>query len=133
MKSKANKKICLAAMLTTLLWLPLKTLWQSSDELKNYDWEPVDFSKMQPMYGVPYDSSYDEITDWFILLNLCIILITFIFWIISFFKIRKIKDKDLRRKKLIKTLCIIAVLIVIILLLLQYIWMRDKGVFEETL
>ena len=85
------------------------------------------------MYGVPYDPYYDEITDWFILLNLCIILITFIFWIISFFKIRKINDKDLRRKKIIKTLCIIAVLIVIILLLLQYIWMRDKGVFEGTL
>ena len=133
MKSKANKKLGLVAMLTALLWFPVKSLWQSSYEWSDSGWSPVDFSKMQPMYGVPYDPYYDEITDWFILLNLCIILITFIFWIISFFKIRKINDKDLRRKKIIKTLCIIAVLIVIILLLLQYIWMRDKGVFEETL
>ena len=140
MKSNTNKKLGLVAMLTTLLWFPVKSFWNSSEWFSNEDWwEIKQFSDywigVQGLYWVPNpDEEFNHaVINSFKIADFILVVVTFLVWIISFLKIRKINDKDLRRKKIIKTLCIIAVLIVIILLLLQYIWMRDKGVFDETL
>jgi len=42
MKSNTNKKTCLVVMLTTLLWLPLKTFWESRDDFWMVNTDMID-------------------------------------------------------------------------------------------
>ena len=53
--------------------------------------------------------------------------------IINFFKIRKIDDKELRAKKIKKTIIIIAIIAVIDILIALWYWMYDNNMFDNLL
>ena len=138
MKSETNKKIGLVAMLTTLLWFPVKSLWNSSEWFSNEDWwEIKQFSDywigVQGLYWVPNpDGEFNHaVINSFKIADFILVVVTFLVWIISFLKIRKIKDKDLKHKKTKMTFWIIFVLILIIVLISLYIWMVNTDMIDE--
>jgi len=57
-----------------------------------------------------------------------LVAITFIFWIISFIKIRKINDKTLRKKKTKKAVIIMIILITLITI----VFLLSAGILECT-
>ena len=139
MKSNTNKKTRLVVMLTTLLWLPLKTFWESRDDLKNTgkQWFWRGFSDywgvVQTLYWVPPIDVREE-RDTSSPLGLfasILVIVTFLVWVVSFFRIWRIKDKDLKRKNIKISLWIISILILIIVLISLYIWMVNTDIIDE--
>ena len=140
MKSETNIKTRLVVMLTTLLWLPLKTFWESRDDLKNAgrQWFWRGFSDywgvMQTLYWVPIDPVIEDSRDTSSSLGLfasILVIVTFLVWVVSFFRIWRIKDKDLKRKNIKISLWIISVLVLIIVLISLYIWMVNNDMIDE--
>ena len=118
MKSETNKKMGLAASLAALVWLPLKTIgWSSTWSTIGFWSNFGDWIRMVwvSVYWVPkeYEKPNQNLLDSLKIVDFVLIFITFIFWIISFFKIRKIEDKELKDKKIKRTLWLIFVLIII--------------------
>lgn len=138
MKSNTNKKTRLVVMLTTLLWLPLKTFWESRDDLKNtgkqWFWPGFSdhWSVVQSLYWVPIDVREERDTSSPLgLFASILVIVTFLVWVVSFFRIWRIKDKDLKRKNIKISLWIISILILIIVLISLYIWMVNNDMIDE--
>ena len=115
-------KTCLAAFRVALISFPLK-----ANGLKANGWVQRD---PQPDYWIYYPSEIlywvpspveqtTTIIDTIIkIVPRLLIAITFIVWIISFIKIRKIDDKILKKKKIKNTIIVISILIILIVILL---------------
>ena len=138
MKSKANKKTRLVVMLTTLLWLPLKTFWESRDNLKNTgrQWFWPGFSDywgvVQTLYWVPIDVREERDTSSPLgFFASILVIVTFLVWVVSFLRIWISKDKDLKHKNIKISLWIISILILIIVLISLYIWMVNTDMIDE--
>ena len=138
MKSNTNKKTRLVVMLTTLLWLPLKTFWESRDDLKNtgkqWFWPSFSdhWSVAQSLYWVPIDVREERDTSSPLgLFASILVIVTFLVWVVSFFRIWRIKDKDLKHKNIKISLWIISILILIIVLISLYIWMLNNDMIDE--
>ena len=109
MKKTFNK---IKAVLTTF-WLTLfsfssKVMWQERAD-------------PQPMYWVYIETLPSQ--EWNVVIAVKIIqrllvAITFVVWIISFMKIRKIDDKAVKKKKIRNAVIIISILIILIIALL---------------
>lgn len=111
MKTTFNKiKTWLATLWIAAFSFFSKVFWQSSWGMDQ---------PMQAMYGVEYTirlpveqpTLIETITK---LAKRPLIGITFIVWIISLIKIRKIEDKAQKKKKIKRTIIIISILVVLI-------------------
>lgn len=111
MKKTFNRiKTCLATLWIAVFSFFSKVFWQSSWGM---------YQPMQEMYGVEYTirrpveqpTLIETITK---LAKWPLIGITFIVWIISFIKIRKIEDKAQKKKKIKRIIIIISILVVLI-------------------
>lgn len=132
-------KSCLAAFRTALISFPFKVKgqgnWEWVDPQPDY-WiitrtEPIIWQ--QWLYWVPSFSSHLEQTTTIVdtiikIAPRLLIALTFIIWIVSFIKIKKIEDKTLRKRKIKKTTIIIAILIVLIVCLLLLPQVLNKSV-----
>ena len=106
-------KVCLATLRIALISFPLK-----ARGLENWTQEP---NHWPMLYWVP--SPIEEIPAEPTLMDTIIkitprllIAITFIVWIVSFIRIRKINDKTLKKKKTKKTFVIMIILITLIII-----------------
>ena len=120
MKKIFNKiKASLVVFRVALISFPLKVkgLW-------NWEWKDPD---PQPDYWIYYPSEkllsspveQTTIIDTIIkIVPRLLVAITFIVWIVSFIKIRKIDDKTVKKKKIRNAIIIISVLVILIIILL---------------
>jgi len=120
MKKIFNKiKASLIVFWVTLISFPLKVkgLW-------NWEWKDPD---PQPDYWIYYPSEkllsspVEETTIIDTIIKIVprlLVAITFIVWIVSFIKIRKIDDKTVKKKKIRNAIIIISVLVILIIILL---------------
>ena len=120
MKKIFNKiKVSLVVFRVALISFPLKVkgLW-------NWEWKDPD---PQPDYWIYYPSEkllsspveQTTIIDTIIkIIPRLLVAITFIVWIVSFIKIRKIDDKTVKKKKIRNTVIIISILIILIVALI---------------
>ena len=115
MKKIFNKiKVCLVAFRIALISFPLKVKGVKVTQPGVY--------YPSELYWVPSPAKPTDIS--IKLIPRLLIAITFIVWIVSFLKIRKIDDKTLKKKKIKKTIIIIsllAILIISTLLLLRFL------------
>lgn len=118
MKKFFNKlKAGLIAFRIALISFPLKVKW-----LNDWWWAypQSDYWVYQPrvqwIYWVP--SSVNSVDVFIKLIPRLLVVITFIVWIVSFIRIRKIDDKTVRRKKIKKAIIIISLLIILVVILL---------------
>lgn len=115
MKRFFNKiKVCLVAFRIALISFPLKVKGVKVTQPGVYYpselyWVP---SSIEPE---PTTTIVDTIMK---IAPRLLIAVTFIVWIISFIKIRKIDDKDIKKKKIKNTIIIISVLVILIICLL---------------
>jgi len=119
MKKRFNKiKTWLAA-----LWIAIVSfIWNVMAQLE-------DWGHLEQTAGIaPYD--YDTVPNYYTLKNLIkrvFVFIPFIIWIIKFIKIRKIKDKPLRRKKRWKIAIITLVIMTAVFFLISITyWYLNK-------
>lgn len=106
--------------LLTKIKLSLATLWITliSFSSKAMGWievtnnQPINLSN--PKYIKPPKSTIILVTITKILPRI-LIAITFIIWIVSFIKIRKIDDENLKKKKIKNTIIIISIHIILII------------------
>lgn len=77
---------------------------------------PAWYSMGQELYWTP---SPIDTTDWKLIRIACylLVLVVFVFWIISYLKIRKFDDKALKKKKIKNTVIVISILIILIIAL----------------
>jgi len=120
MKKIFNKiKASLVVFRVALISFPLKVkgLW-------NWEWKDPD---PQPDYWIYYPSEkllsspVEETTIIDTIIKTVprlLVAITFIVWIVSFIKIRKIDDKTVKKKKIRNTVIIISILIILIVALI---------------
>ena len=76
----------------------------------------------QPMYWVYIETLPSQ--EWsvviaFKIIQRLLVAITFVVWIISFMKIRKIGDKAVKKKKIKNTVIIISILVILIIAILS--------------
>ena len=123
MKKTFNKiKTSIATLWVVIISFFSKVLWEFWQEtLYDIHWNPTYF---EVLYGVwyPYDVPSPETST---LIDVVIkiskrplIGITFIVWIISFIKIRKIEDKAQKKKKIKRAIIAISILVVLIVVCL---------------
>ena len=68
----------------------------------------------QGLYWVP-KTSQTEILHNISLIQRLIVIVTFIVWIISFIRILKTKDRDLKKKRIKNTIIVVSILIIILI------------------
>ena len=135
MKSEINKKLGLSASLATFLWLPFKTLWDSSEWLITFEKWSDSFGYWVGVQGIYWVPNYERdsnhmMTNSLKRFDFILVIVTFFVWIISFFKIRKIKDRDLKSRKIRRTLWLISVLLFLAILSSLLIWMLNDDIFN---
>ncbi len=121
MKKFINKiKAGLVAFRIALITFPLKVngqyLWgwkepQAQPDYWIYNPEPVQVLYWVPSSVEPTETIVDTIIK---IAPRLLIAITFMVWIVSFIKIRKIEDKEEKNKKIKRTVIVIAILVVIL-------------------
>ena len=110
-------KTCLAAFRVALISFPLKAkglkdwIW-TNYQIQDLYWVP------SPIEEMPVEQTTTIIDTIIKIVPRLLIAITFIVWIISFIKIRKIDDKILKKKKIKNTIIVISILIILIVILL---------------
>ena len=119
MKKYFNK---IKSVLTTF-WVILasfssKVMWQLDEtidgwHIQNQSYDPY----VQGIYWVPQPESKIDIA--IKIFPRLLVAITFIVWIISFIKIRKIDDKALKKKKTKGTIYIMTILVILIIIVFR--------------
>ena len=75
----------------------------------------------EPMYWVEYNPEMYKPELLLIIAkiaSLLLVVLTFVFWIISFIRIRKIDDRNLKKKKIKNTIIIISILVILIVVII---------------
>lgn len=112
-KLLTKTKTVLATLWIALISFPFKTL-----SIQTFYWVPsAQEYRVKPIsaYTEPTTSLMDTIIK---IAPRLLVAVTFIIWIVSFIKIRKIDDKNLKKKKIKNTIIIISILVILIVILL---------------
>ena len=121
-KTLKKSKSFLVMLWTTIISTPFKVIGQELEKFERYWSDDFGFA---PMYWIEnYHPEVYEPSEPSVIIATIIkiaprllIAITFIVWIVSFIKIRKINDKTLKKKKIKKTVIIVSILIILIIAL----------------
>ena len=126
MKKVFNKiKACLISLQIMLISFSSKVMaWTFETEVMELEeLETWKYENPQPSYWIPYQrfSSPVEPTDTIIkTIPRLLVVITFVVWIVSFIKIRKIDDKVVKRKKIKNAVITVSILVVLIIALFVF-------------
>ena len=104
-------KAVLTAFFVILVSFSSKVMWQ----------ERANPQPSQPMYWVYIEALPSQEWNFVIAVKVVqrlLVAITFVVWIISFMKIRKIDDKTVKKKKIRNAVIIVSILVILIIALL---------------